>query len=479
MRIYLFRNPGLLLASAVVALTLSSISRADQTIANNTNAIVTPVVGVATLYPSTITLSNVSGKITSVQVVLRNINHTFADDYDILLVGPHGQKAMLMSDCGGGFAFNNVTIQIVDNNLTLMPDETQFFGGSVAPTNHGSNPNDTFPPNSAQVYSTSLSVFNNTDPNGTWSLYVVDDNAGDNGSISGGWTLGVETTTFSNPNPIGIIGVGSANTYPSEISVFPGLGHIRKVRATLKLVSHPFPDDLDILLVGPQGQRTILMSDSGGGNNISDVSLTFDDLGTPLPDTNQITAGLYHPTNHADGGLNGSEDTFPPGRPQVYSASLDVFNKTVPDDTWSLYVVNDNAGRNGSINGGWFLDFDPELTILANISTRLRVEAGDNALIGGFIVTGTQPKKVIVRAIGPSLPLADKLANPTLELYQGNTLLESNDNWVDSANKQAIIDSGVAPTNDLESAIVRTLPANNSQYTAIVRGVSGGTGIAE
>jgi len=83
-----------------------------------------------------------------------------------------------------------------------------------------------------------------------------------------------------------------------------------------------------------------------------------------------------------------------------------------------------------------------------------------------------------VRAIGPSLPLADKLANPTLELYQGNTLLESNDNWVDSANKQAIIDSGVAPTNDLESAIVRTLPANNSQYTAIVRGVSGGTGIA-
>jgi CSLREA domain-containing protein len=119
----------------------------------------------------------------------------------------------------------------------------------------------------------------------------------------------------------------------------------------------------------------------------------------------------------------------------------------------------------------------PNSTELANISTRLRVETGDNVLIGGFIVTGTQPKKVIVLAIGPSLSLADKLADPTLELYQGDTLLDSNDNWGDSANKQAIIDSGVAPTNDLESAIVATLPANSSAYTAIVRGASNSTGI--
>jgi hypothetical protein len=114
---------------------------------------------------------------------------------------------------------------------------------------------------------------------------------------------------------------------------------------------------------------------------------------------------------------------------------------------------------------------------LANISTRLRVETGDNALIGGFIVTGTQSKKVIVRAIGPSLPFAGVLADPTLELYQGNTLLESNDNWVDSPNKQAIIDSTIPPSNSLESAIVRTLSANNTGYTAIVRGANNGTGI--
>src|SRR5438067_2144796 len=117
------------------------------------------------------------------------------------------------------------------------------------------------------------------------------------------------------------------------------------------------------------------------------------------------------------------------------------------------------------------------VTRLANISTRLPVQTGDNVLIGGFIITGTQPKKVILRAIGPSLPFANKLANPTLELFGPSGRIDSNDNWVDSPNKQAIIDSTIPPSNDLESAIVATLPANNAGYTAIVRGVNGGTGI--
>jgi DNA-binding beta-propeller fold protein YncE len=118
-------------------------------------------------------------------------------------------------------------------------------------------------------------------------------------------------------------------------------------------------------------------------------------------------------------------------------------------------------------------------TTLANISTRLRVETGDNVLIAGIIVTGNAPKKIMIRAIGPSLAIADKLANPTLELRDGSgALLEANDDWKQSPNKQAIIDSTIPPTNDLESAIVRTVPANGAHYTAIVRGVNNGTGIA-
>jgi hypothetical protein len=85
---------------------------------------------------------------------------------------------------------------------------------------------------------------------------------------------------------------------------------------------------------------------------------------------------------------------------------------------------------------------------------------------------------VIVRAIGPSLPVAGKLADPILELHDSNgALLQSNDNWMDAPNRQEIIDSTLAPTDNLESAILMTLPANNSGYTAIVRGVNNATGV--
>jgi hypothetical protein len=116
---------------------------------------------------------------------------------------------------------------------------------------------------------------------------------------------------------------------------------------------------------------------------------------------------------------------------------------------------------------------------LGNISTRLRVETGDNVLIGGFIVTGTQPKKIIVRAIGPSLPLAGALADPVLELRNSSgALIRSNDNWRDDpAQESEIIATGIPPSNNLEAAIVETLPANASAYTAIVRGLDNGTGI--
>jgi N-acetylneuraminic acid mutarotase len=116
---------------------------------------------------------------------------------------------------------------------------------------------------------------------------------------------------------------------------------------------------------------------------------------------------------------------------------------------------------------------------LLNISTRLRVLGGENVLIGGFIITGSDPKKVIVRAIGPSLTafgISDALADPILELHDGSgSLIFTNDNWKDT-QKQVILDTTIPPTNDLESAIVATLAPGG--YTAIVRGKNNGTGVA-
>ena len=117
---------------------------------------------------------------------------------------------------------------------------------------------------------------------------------------------------------------------------------------------------------------------------------------------------------------------------------------------------------------------------LANISTRGLVETGDNVMIGGIIVgPDTAPSgSILLRAIGPSLGdfgVPNPLANPTLELRDGNgALVEGNDNW--KATQQAAIEAtGLAPNDDLESAILATLAAGN--YTAIMQGVGGTTGI--
>ena len=108
-----------------------------------------------------------------------------------------------------------------------------------------------------------------------------------------------------------------------------------------------------------------------------------------------------------------------------------------------------------------------------NISTRMRVDNGDNALIAGFIITGQAPKKVIVRALGTSLGIAGALSDPTLSLNTGAETI-TNDDWRTN-QEQAIISSSVPPTSNLESAIVATLEPG--AYTAIMRGKNNSTGV--
>jgi hypothetical protein len=112
---------------------------------------------------------------------------------------------------------------------------------------------------------------------------------------------------------------------------------------------------------------------------------------------------------------------------------------------------------------------------LLNLSTRLKTNAGDDSLIGGFIVTGLESKKVIIRAIGPTLPLPGKLLDPILELHgpDGRTIA-SNDNWNEHRND--VLATGIAPLSDYESALVATLAPG--AYTAVLRGTANSSGIA-
>ncbi|MFC5463687.1 proprotein convertase P-domain-containing protein [Lederbergia graminis] len=167
-----------------------------------------------------------------------------------------------------------------------------------------------------------------------------------------------EDTTFENPDEIIINGnaEGPATPYPSNITVSDLDGAVRHVTVTLYGLTHTWPDDLDILLVGPQGQSVVLMSDAGGSTNINNVTLEFDDNAADfLPDSSGIVSGTYKPTNYE------GVEVFPapaPGPP--YGSTLSVFNGTDPNGTWSLYVFDDSAFDNGSIAEGW------DLTITTN-----------------------------------------------------------------------------------------------------------------
>lgn len=116
---------------------------------------------------------------------------------------------------------------------------------------------------------------------------------------------------------------------------------------------------------------------------------------------------------------------------------------------------------------------------LANISTRGSVQTGDNILIAGFFIRSDKPKKVIIRALGPSLNFPTRLSDPYLELRDSDGgLLAKNDDWK-NGQQQEVIATGIPPTRDVESAIVTTLPPGS--YTAQVRGVDGdvGTSVVE
>jgi cyclophilin family peptidyl-prolyl cis-trans isomerase len=164
------------------------------------------------------------------------------------------------------------------------------------------------------------------------------------------------------------------------------------------------------------------------------------------------------------------------------SPNESVILTTIPSDPKGVAytAIMRGAGNTGGLGVVEVYDLDsgPGST-LVNISTRGQVGADPNALIGGFIFGGTDSKQVLVRAIGPSLTgfgVPGALSNPTLDFVNAQgTTIDSNDDWTTSPQKTQIQNSGLAPTNSKESAIIQTIPAGN--YTAVVHGVGGVTGV--
>jgi len=209
----------------------------------------------------------------------------------------------------------------------------------------------------------------------------------DLGFVTNSFLLGAfssRTNIFANSSPIAIPGSGSAEPYPSTITVSGITGAVTKVTVTLTNIDHTYPADMDVLLVGPMGQMVMLISDAGIAGGIGGVTLKFDDAASNfLPEFDQIVSGTYKPSDYD------AEDSFdPPAPPGPYdNPLLSVFNGVDPNGAWSLYVFDDVDGDGGSL--GWSITIarqaDPiccGVNSLADLAV-FKVDAPDPITIGG------------------------------------------------------------------------------------------------
>jgi subtilisin-like proprotein convertase family protein len=182
----------------------------------NTNAIPINDTGTppttADLYPSAISVTGLDGQsISHLTVTLYGLTHTFPSDLDILLAGPNGQVSMLMSEVGGNtrFPVSNLTLTLDDSAASSLPINSSLVSGTFQPTRQFPTLSFDFPspaPAGSSSAPATLSVFNGTNPNGTWSLFVVDESSPDSGTISLGWSMDV--TTVPEPGTFGMAALG-------------------------------------------------------------------------------------------------------------------------------------------------------------------------------------------------------------------------------------------------------------------------------
>jgi uncharacterized repeat protein (TIGR01451 family) len=229
---------------------------------------------------------------------------------------------------------------------------------------------------------------------------------------------------FTNNNVIIIPNSGQANTYPSTLNVSGVTGLVTKVKVHLRQFSHSFPEDVDILLVGPAGQKVLLMSDAGAGTSVSGLNLTFDDGAASLLGSAAITSGSFRPTDYAPG------DAFPSPAPSgPFAANLSVFNGLNPNGAWSLFVFDDAAGDAGRVDGGWALEFQTAAPVLNAADLQVAVSAPPTSASGAaftynFSVVNYGPASAQGVVLNSALPTGFQLGAVTTS--QGNFVTAPN-----------------------------------------------------
>ena len=333
-------SPSTATSTTTVTQTGDVFGGGPELVFTSSGAMTVPAAGIGTSGPASPFPSPIfvpySAPIVDVTVEL-SITHTAPDDLDLLLVGPQGQQVLLMSDAGGGTDMNGFDLVLSDDAPFSLPDTGPVQGTTFRPANYDGGDGDPFPVPAPQVTgNTSLSVFDGTSPAGTWKLFARDDAVVDIGSI-GFWSLHFNL---------------ASTPYPSTLDV-GGLGAVSDVDLTLHGFTSTYPDDMDVLLVGPGGQQALVMSDAGGGTDVNDLTVTFDDEAvSAVQDAGGLGNGSFRPVNY-----DPASDQLGAGAPPVNgNTALSVFDGLSPNGQWRLFFHDDNVHDVSTITG-WSLTF--------------------------------------------------------------------------------------------------------------------------
>ena len=286
---------------------------------------------IATPYPSDIAVAGLAGVVDKVTVTLHNLAHDLPDDINILLESPSGDTAVLMSDVGGITAVTDLTITLDDSAVSALPDTSALTSGTFRPTNIGGG--DIFPaPVPIQVHATNLAVFNDTDPNGNWKLYVLDDFTGQTGTIAGGWSLDIKMApsnvqfTLSSDtinegttvtiNSGSFVDPDASDTHTIVVDWGDGTANsiinlAAGVTTFANLVNHTYPDDnpgdttADIYTV------TVTATDPDGGSSDESKTILVKNVAPVLADLDAPTVNENGTTTLTGSiGDMGTADTF-------------------------------------------------------------------------------------------------------------------------------------------------------------------------
>jgi hypothetical protein len=212
----------------------------------------------------------------------------------------------------------------------------------------------------------------------------------------GASATGADASTFTNITPITVPACaagdcsagGRADPYPATISVDGLPATVATVRVTLRAITHSTPDDIDALLVGPGGQKELLMSDACAGTPLTGQSFFFDDSGPLLPASGPCVNGTYRPTNYGT-----PDNFFAPAPSPPYNESLSEYAGAPSNGLWQLFVMDDNpAGGVGTIGGGWRLELLPRVSCAGKPAT----VAADVGTAGDDVLTGTPGPNVMI-----------------------------------------------------------------------------------